>query len=510
MYPNVDTEGALDSVHRRLQTNPSPLGMSPDTVVSGLRICLKCNCVKYKDRYYIPNRGVAMGACHACDLSDIWMGDITQKHLDSCTLDTLHFSLYRDDGLDILVNGENDLQQMKDHMNSLHPNLTWTLECGKEGGYLDLWLMLEDGRIEWKNYKKTPAVYVGPDSCHDPAVKKAIVKGVGQRLRINSSKMQYFKESVEDTARAFKISGYNYQKTKRELMEFADDDPIELIRKEKTVRSKPAKGTRAFYVTKYDPRMPHPRQLIGQNYHHMKNHPILANLFPRENLIGGTKRLPNLSELISPTVQPYTGGGGGGPHGHDGGVGGRWNGSYHCQLYKTKGRCDVCSHMVETSTISSIYFGKRFAIHGHNVHLPASQKNKYKWFVYVCEDVACQLIYVGSTTDVCARWAATKKACLDRNNDNTGMYKHFMNGCPNDHGDLKHIRWTLVDFLDTSAERLVRAGHLGGARCRCSECMRLKSVEDKWICRLGSFYGANGLNSRNEIKSRARVNFVGN
>jgi hypothetical protein len=45
MYPNVDTEGALDSVHRRLQTNPSPLGLSPDSVISGLRICLRCNCV---------------------------------------------------------------------------------------------------------------------------------------------------------------------------------------------------------------------------------------------------------------------------------------------------------------------------------------------------------------------------------------------------------------------------------------------------------------------------------
>ena len=31
MYPNVDTEEGLSSVHRRLQTNPSPLGLSPDT-----------------------------------------------------------------------------------------------------------------------------------------------------------------------------------------------------------------------------------------------------------------------------------------------------------------------------------------------------------------------------------------------------------------------------------------------------------------------------------------------
>ena len=69
MYPNVDTEEGLQSVHRRLQTNPSPLGMSPDTIVSGLRICLRCNCVEFKDKFYIPNRGVAQGTCIACDFS---------------------------------------------------------------------------------------------------------------------------------------------------------------------------------------------------------------------------------------------------------------------------------------------------------------------------------------------------------------------------------------------------------------------------------------------------------
>ena len=79
MYPNVDIEEGLSSVHRRLQNNPSPLGLSPDTVLSVLQICLRCNCVKFKDKFYLPNRVVAMGACHGCDFSDIWMGDITQQ-----------------------------------------------------------------------------------------------------------------------------------------------------------------------------------------------------------------------------------------------------------------------------------------------------------------------------------------------------------------------------------------------------------------------------------------------
>ena len=74
---------------------------------------------------------------------------------------------------------------------------------------------------------------MGPDSCHDPAFKGAIVKGVGHRLRINSSKDKYFEESVEDTARAFKISGYCYQDTKKELLKFKELDPGTLSKREK-------------------------------------------------------------------------------------------------------------------------------------------------------------------------------------------------------------------------------------------------------------------------------------
>ena len=106
-------------------------------------------------------------------------------------------------------------------------------------------------------------------------------------------------------------------------------------------------------------------------------------------------------------------------------------------------------------------------------------------------------------------WANTKKACKDRNLTNTGLYKHFHEGCPThlETGDLSHLTYTLLDYIDTSEEQLRVAGHTGGVQCRCSECQRLKDTEDKWICRLGTFNAPFGLNSRDEIKSRVRVNF---
>ena len=65
MYPNVDKEEGLNSVERRLNNNPSPsVDMSAQYTVEGLRICLECNTVKFKNKFYRPCKGVAMGSCH--------------------------------------------------------------------------------------------------------------------------------------------------------------------------------------------------------------------------------------------------------------------------------------------------------------------------------------------------------------------------------------------------------------------------------------------------------------
>ena len=77
-------------------------------------------------------------------------------------------------------------------------------------------------------------------------------------------------------------------------------------------------------------------------------------------------------------------------------------------------------------------------------------------------------------------------------------------------GNVDHLIFTLIDHIETSEEKLREAGHEKGAKCRCSECQRLKSHEDKWICRMGSFFPPYGLNTRDEIKTRSRVNYARN
>ena len=123
--------------------------------------------------------------------------------------------------------------------------------------------------------------------------------------------------------------------------------------------------------------------------------------------------------------------------------------------------------------MESLYFNRKFAIHGHLVHLKPSQKPKLRWFVYLLEDRGCKLQYVGSMSDVCSRWANTKSACNGRKSKTTGLTSHFMEGCPSDTGPGKeHIRLTLIDFMDTTVERLQVAGHEPGPQCRIEKNRR--------------------------------------
>ena len=126
MYDNVDCDEAVQEVKRLLEGNPSPLGLSPDYLAAGLRICLDCNCIQFKESFYIPCKGCAQGTCHACTFTDLWVGKVVEKHLQTSNIDSVLYSIYRDDGLDILTRGLEDQPAYQEHLDNLHPNLKGT------------------------------------------------------------------------------------------------------------------------------------------------------------------------------------------------------------------------------------------------------------------------------------------------------------------------------------------------------------------------------------------------
>ena len=165
--------------------------------------------------------------------------------------------------------------------------------------------------------------------------------------------------------------------------------------------------------------------------------------------------------------------------------------------------------MAETTFVESKYFNQKFRIHGHLAH-DISKEDMLRWFIYMIEDIPCQKAIIGSTSNPTSRWRNHKSCCNNGPSHSTGLSKHFTlgNGCPNDTGREKEtLRFTLIDYIDVSKENLIKVGHEKGAKCRCSECNRLKDLEDSWILRMGTFYGDGALNSRDEIQAKTRGNW---
>ena len=118
---------------------------------------------------------------------------------------------------------------------------------------------------------------------------------------------------------------------------------------------------------------------------------------------------------------------------------------------------------------------------------------------------------IGSTTKPTSRWSTHKSNCNNGPSNTTGLSKHFTSkgGCPNDLSRQKEtLRFTLIDFIDVSPEKFIEVNHEKGPKCRCEECQRLKDLEDKWILKMGTFYGDWGLNSRDEVQSKTRFNWT--
>ena len=158
------------------------------------------------------------------------------------------------------------------------------------------------------------------------------------------------------------------------------------------------------------------------------------------------------------------------------------------------------------SFVTSQHFNTKHRIKDHLVHLPRDQKFKDRWFIYMIEDNHCKKQYVGSTTDMYGRWSTHKSTC-NTGCTKTGLSAHFTHGCPGDTGRGKeNLEVTLIDFLDVTLEQVQQANH-GGVGCVCTLCRKLKNLEDTWMMRLGTFYHRGGLNKRDEIKRKVRVNY---
>ena len=83
MFPSIDNQLGIERFHTKLIEFSHCLDVPVECIVEALEICLKNNCSKYREQYWLQENGTAMGPKNSCSYADIVAEFIDIKVLES-------------------------------------------------------------------------------------------------------------------------------------------------------------------------------------------------------------------------------------------------------------------------------------------------------------------------------------------------------------------------------------------------------------------------------------------
>ena len=196
LYPSIDMAMGLAAVKKWLQMYPNPDGLPLQFIMELGEICVEENACEFLGRFFCPNCGTATGPPHACDFADIFMGELDQEIVQEFSrrdIETTGWTIYRDDGWTVALNGLDDVPAIEDILQNLHPNIKWEINprgpsvppgIGVDGQvvdrsvleHLDLSIHFVDNQLETDVFAKDIPIYISRKSCHPPQIFPAVTK----------------------------------------------------------------------------------------------------------------------------------------------------------------------------------------------------------------------------------------------------------------------------------------------------------------------------------------------
>ena len=214
LFTNVPTDLAIDVARRRLSVDDTlddRTCLGVDDIISLLELCLDATFLSFRGVFYKQCFGTAMGSPVSVTLANLVMEDIEDRALSTFSPTPRFWKRYMDDTCTVLPS--DSINEFHDHLNSVDPNIQFTLEKEEEGSlpFLDVLLSRDsDGAIRTSVFRKPTHTdkYLQFSSHHPLNHKMSVVKTLFSHASLLSTSL--LEQSVEESriVQALKGNGY--------------------------------------------------------------------------------------------------------------------------------------------------------------------------------------------------------------------------------------------------------------------------------------------------------------
>ena len=215
LFTSVPTQDALLS----LETHLNSVSIEPkarDDLIRLTKICLEQNYFIFNGKIYRQREGLAMGSPLSPILSEFFMDHLEEKLFNSgnpLLKHSLFWKRYVDDIFCVWGGSHRQLNVFLNHLNSLHPNLSFTMEIGKirKINYLDITIAIEDGKPTFEIYRKPEFTdqIIPNSSFHHYSQKHAALHSMLHRLLSIPLSPEKFKKELDTIKCIATSNGYN-------------------------------------------------------------------------------------------------------------------------------------------------------------------------------------------------------------------------------------------------------------------------------------------------------------
>ncbi|XP_069605745.1 uncharacterized protein [Ranitomeya imitator] len=477
VFATVDVESLYTSIQHMdgLEAVELFLGMSNlDSLLQALilellQFVLMHNFFLFKDRFFLQQRGTAMGAACAPSYANLFLGlwerEVFGGGADAATHVQCWYR-YIDDVLMIWRGPEAALVDFIQALNQNNRNIRLTHRIAEnEIDFLDIKIMRsKDGEIQTDVFCKETSVnaLLHSTSAHTGSTIRAIPVGQFLRMRRICSGDEIFERQARDLTERFQDRGYSNRVIKKGYFRARASSRNQLLRRPpRPTQSKKVQPLR--FISTYNNRWEEMREILRRHWSVLRTEPILNKILPDRPLLTARRGKSLKDQLVRSHYVPATTGiFGSGPQ--------RW-GCYPC------GSCKACQNVIRATNFSAAGGGREFRIMSY-----ISCSTTHVVYYATC---ACNLIYIGLTSRELrvrvrehVRGIIAAKDVLDLAELHT-IPRHFRSHHACDPSSFK------VRGIDK-----VQAGNRGGDLKRI-----LAQMECRWIVALGTM-APNGLNEQ--------------